>query len=1010
MNYTIEKITTLIGARRIGTADAQIRWLLTDSRSLCFPEETLFFALKSERNDGHRYIADLYRRGVRNFVVTTFPPASVSPSVAVPAVSAAVPVSPASPSVAVPAVSAAVPVSPASPSAAVPAVSAAVPASPSTTPAASPAGSPLVLYPDANFLVVPSPLAALQRLAERHRDEFNCPVVGITGSNGKTMVKEWLTQLLSPQLTVTRSPKSFNSQIGVPLSVWLLTEQTQVALFEAGISQPGEMENLRDIIQPTIGILTSLGAAHQENFRSLEEKCMEKLLLFNDAKVMIYNSDDDVVSRCIRRSGFKGEKIGWSRENISAPLFIEKAAAVPAPPSTTPAVSPAGSLAVSAPPSTTPAVSPAGSPALPARTTVSYIYKGTRGSYQLPFFDEASLQCSFACAAAALYLGVPPEQLATRMLQLEPVAMRLEVKEGQHGCTIINDTYNSDINSLDIALDFMVRRVTDASAVVPAASAAVPSSPSSATTPAASPAGSPAPVPTTLILSDIFQSGMTDDALYSAVNTLCVNRGINSLIGIGPRISAHAASFLVSEKSFFATTDDFLNSDLFRSLHDTVILVKGARAFGFDRITERLEQKVHETILEVNLTAVVNNLNYYRSFLKPETKLVCMVKADAYGAGAVEVAKTLQEHRVDYLAVAVADEGVTLRRNGITQNIMIMNPEMTAFKTMFDNDLEPEVYSFRLMDALIAAAERQGITGWPVHIKLDTGMHRLGFDPERDIDEVIRRLKSQNAIIPRSVFSHFVGSDSDDFDRFSAMQFDRFDKASRKLQAAFSHKILRHMDNSAAIEHFPERQLDMCRLGLGLYGYDPRTPAAVVPAATAGVPSSSTPAVSAAVPSSTTPAVVPAVSAAVPASTTPAASPAGSPAHLQPVSTLMTTILQLRRVPKDETVGYSRKGVLTRDSLIAAIPIGYADGLNRRLGRGACYCLVNGQKAPYVGNICMDVAMIDVTDIPDVHEGDRVEIFGEHLPVTVLSDVLGTIPYEVLTSVSSRVKKVYYQD
>ena len=863
MNYTIEKITTLIGARRIGTADAQIRWLLTDSRSLCFPEETLFFALKSERNDGHRYIADLYRRGVRNFVVNTVPAAAVSTV------------------------------------------------------------SPELPYPDANFLVVPSPLAALQRLAERHRDEFNCPVVGITGSNGKTMVKEWLTQLLSPQLTVTRSPKSFNSQIGVPLSVWLLTEQTQVALFEAGISQPGEMENLRDIIQPTIGILTSLGAAHQENFRSLEEKCMEKLLLFNDAKVMVFNSDDDIVSRCIRRSSFKGEKIGWSRENISAPLFIEKTV-------------------------TTPAVSPA----VPDRTTVSYIYKGTRGSYQLPFFDEASLQCSFACAATALYLGVTPEQLAARMLQLEPVAMRLEVKEGQHGCTIINDTYNSDINSLDIALDFMVRRVTDSS------------------------------VPATLILSDIFQSGMTDAALYSAVNTLCVKRGINNLIGVGPRISAHAASFLVSEKSFFATTDDFLNSTLFRSLHDTVILVKGARAFGFDRITERLEQKVHETILEINLTAVINNLNYYRSFLKPETKLVCMVKADAYGAGAVEVAKTLQEHRVDYLAVAVADEGVTLRRNGITQNIMIMNPEMTAFKTMFDNDLEPEVYSFRLMDALIDAAERQGITGWPVHIKLDTGMHRLGFDPERDIDEVIRRLKSQTAIIPRSVFSHFVGSDSDDFDSFSAMQFDRFDKASRKLQAAFSHKILRHMDNSAAIEHFPERQLDMCRLGLGLYGYDPRTPAAVVPAATAGVPSS----------------------------TTPAASPAGSPAHLQPVSTLKTTILQLRRVPKDETVGYSRKGVLTRDSLIAAIPIGYADGLNRRLGRGACYCLVNGQKAPYVGNICMDVAMIDVTDIPDVHEGDRVEIFGEHLPVTVLSDVLGTIPYEVLTSVSSRVKKVYFQD
>jgi alanine racemase len=544
----------------------------------------------------------------------------------------------------------------------------------------------------------------------------------------------------------------------------------------------------------------------------------------------------------------------------------------------------------------------------------------------LPFFDEASLQCSFACAAVALHLGVTPENLAERMQHLEPVAMRLEVKEGQHGCTLINDSYNSDVNSLDIALDFMARREE---------------------------------TQRTLILSDIYQSGQNDYELYREVNGLCLERGVKRLIAIGPNISAQRSVFTLSEQSFFATTEAFLQSDLLHQLHDEVILIKGARPFGFDRITERLEQKVHETILEVNLNAVVDNLNYYRSFLKPETKLVCMVKADAYGAGAVEVAKTLQEHRVDYLAVAVADEGVTLRRNGITQNIMIMNPEMTAFKTMFDYDLEPEVYSFRLMDALIHATEQQGITGWPVHIKLDTGMHRLGFDPEKDIDKVIQRLRGQNAIIPRSVFSHFVGSDSDDFDNFSAMQFEKFDKASRRLQAAFSHKILRHMDNSAAIQHFPERQLDMCRLGLGLYGYDPREERA---------------------------------------------------SSLRPVSTLKTTILQLRNVPKEETVGYSRKGVLTRDSLIAAIPIGYADGLNRHLGRGACYCLVNGQKAPYVGNICMDVAMIDVTDIADVHEGDQVEIFGEHLPATVLSDVLQTIPYEVLTSVSNRVKKVYFQD
>ena len=810
MIYSIEKITTLIGARRIGTADAQIGWLLTDSRSLCFPEETLFFALKTARNDGHRYIEDLYRRGVRNFVVEQ---ESLTSHL-----------------------------------------------------------SPLTTYTDANFLVVPSPLAALQRLAERHRDEFNCPVVGITGSNGKTMVKEWLYQVLSPDHNVTRSPKSFNSQIGVPLSVWLLDEQTDVALFEAGISQPGEMEVLADIIQPTIGVLTSLGAAHQENFRSLEEKCMEKLQLFQNAESIIYNSDDDLVSRCIRRAGFKGKRIGWRREEL-------------------------------------------------------------QGMFDLPFGDDASLECSMAVAATALYLGVTPQQLKERMAHLEPVAMRLEVKEGQHGCTLINDSYNSDINSLAIALDFMARR--DAS----------------------SPAAHLSPLKKTLILSDIYQSGQTDSELYGEVNDLCLKRGVNKLIGIGPNISAQQSLFSVGEKSFFATTKDFLKSDTFRQLHDEVILIKGARVFGFDRITERLEQKVHETILEVNLNAVVSNLNYYRSMLKPETKLVCMVKADAYGAGAVEVAKTLQDHRVDYLAVAVADEGVTLRRHGITQNIMIMNPEMTAFKTMFDYELEPEVYSFRLMDALIRAVEQQGITGWPVHIKLDTGMHRLGFDPERDIDEVIRRLRSQNAIIPRSVFSHFVGSDSDDFDNFSAMQFQKFDVASRKLQAAFSHKILRHMDNSAAIEHFPERQLDMCRLGLGLYGVNPR-----------------------------------------------------DNQQLACVSTLKTTILQLRRVPKEETVGYSRKGVLTRDSIIGAIPIGYADGLSRRLGRGACYCLVNGQKAPYVGNICMDVAMIDVTDVPDVHEGDSVEIFGEHLPVTVLSDVMETIPYEVLTSVSSRVKKVYFQD
>ena len=826
MTYSIEKVTTLIGARRYGDKAANIGFLLTDSRSLCFPEETLFFALKSGRRNGHDFIPDLYRRGVRNFVVDALPQDYAS------------------------------------------------------------------TYAGSNFLKVISPLEALQRLAERHRDEFNIPIVGVTGSNGKTIVKEWLYQLLSPSLSVTRSPRSYNSQIGVPLSVWLLGEQSQVGVFEAGISQPGEMQALRNIIQPTIGVITNIGSAHQENFPSVEAKVDEKLDLFRDAHVIVYPGDSKEIACRVGERQFKGERLWWSVADASAPLYIKNVEK--------------GETS----------------------TTVTYIYNkvGEECQYTLPFIDEASVENSITCCAVCLSLGLSAADIAGRMPKLEAVAMRLEVKQGQHGCTLINDSYNSDINSLDIALDFISRRPDHKGRR------------------------------RTLILSDILQSGMTRDQLYAEVSELCVKRGVEKFIGVGPDLMAEADRIGVGEKYFFPDSQTFIKSPVFSTLRDEVILIKGARAFGFDGISELLEQKVHETILEVNLQAVVDNLNYYRSYMKPETKLVCMVKANAYGSGAVEVAKTLQDHRVDYLAVAVADEGVTLRKNGITSNIMIMNPEMTAFKTMFDYDLEPEVYSFRLLDALVKAARREGITGYPVHIKLDTGMHRLGFNPKTDIDELIHRLQSQNAIIPRSVFSHFVGSDSDDFDNFSKMQFDLFDEASSKLQAAFPHKILRHICNSAGIEHFPERQLDMCRLGLGLYGIDSRDN------------------------------------------------------HiLNNVSTLKTTILQLRDVPKEETVGYSRKGHLTRDSRIAAIPIGYADGLNRHLGRGNCYCLVNGQKAPYVGNICMDVAMIDVTGIP-CKEGDTVEIFGDHLPVTVLSDVLDTIPYEVLTSVSDRVKRVYYQD
>ena len=829
MVYSIEKITTLIGARRYGEKDSNIAFLLTDSRSLSFPEETLFFALQSERNDGHNYIEDLHRRGVRNFVVGNSYPIPTDEE-----------------------------------------------------------------WADTNFLAVPSTLAALQRLAERHRDEFDIPIVGITGSNGKTVVKEWLYQLLMPSMHVTRSPRSYNSQIGVPLSVWKLHERSAVGIFEAGISQMGEMQRLADIIQPTIGVFTTLGQAHQENFHTLEEKCREKFLLFSDCEVLVYPQDNDIVFRELRRSEFKGKKLGWSFTDSSAAFFIDNVEQKD------------------------------------TCTRIHYLYNEcespTEGEFTIPFISEAFVEDSIAAAVVALHLGITPAQLEERMLTLEPVAMRLEVKDGQRGCTLINDSYNSDLASLDIALDFMQRRPDHKGRK------------------------------RTLILSDIYQSGVNDTELYKEVSELVVNRGVEKFIGIGKALKECADLIKVEDKSFFKTTEEFISSSVFSSLHDEVILIKGARSFGFDRITDLLVEKVHETTLEVNLNALVDNLNHYRSFMKPETKLVCMIKADGYGAGAVEIAKTLQDHRVDYLAVAVADEGVELRRAGITANIMIMNPEMTAFKTMFDYELEPEVYSFRLLDALRHAARKEGITGYPIHIKLDTGMHRLGFHPIDDMPRLIEYLNNQNALIPRSVFSHFVGSDGDNFDEFSDYQFDLYEKGSKALQDAFEHKILRHICNTAAIEHFPERQMDMCRLGLGLYGINPRNNEV-----------------------------------------------------LSNVSTLKTTILQIRKVPAGESIGYSRRTILDKDSVIAAIPIGYADGLNRHLGNRHCYCLVNGKKAEYVGNICMDVCMIDVTDIP-CQEGDSVEIFGDNLPVTVLSDTLDTIPYEVLTGISNRVKRVYFQD
>lgn len=804
MEYTVGRIATLIGARMVGDGSRVVRYLLTDSRSLSFPELTLFFGIVTSKGRGDSYVEALYQRGVRAFVVE-----------------------------------------------------------------ASWQGNTAAMA-DATFLVVENTLVALQRLAECHRDEFSIPIVGITGSNGKTMVKEWLSEVVAAgRKAVCRSPRSYNSQIGVPLSLWLLDDRSEVGIFEAGISERGEMEALARIIRPTIGVLTCIGDAHSDGFASIDEKTREKCRLFADAEVVIYDGDDEIACRHVPQC----ERLFWSAKEASAPLFI------------------------------------ADIQREDSSTTITYTYRGAPGRYTIPFTDEASVKCSFAVAAVALWLGCD----LSAMGSLEPVAMRMEVKQGVRGCTLINDSYNSDIHSLDIALDFMGRR-----------------------------GGSRR----TLILSDIRHSAMPKEHLYSEVVALAVSRGVSKVIGVGQDVCAARAVIRAPEgcqTHFFTTTQALIASGILDTLRCETVLLKGARAFHFEAVENILEQRVHETILEVNLNAIIANLNRHRAMMGARVRMCCMVKADAYGAGAVEVARTLEEHHVDYLAVAVADEGVTLRQAGITTPIMVMNPEMNALKTIFEYNLEPEVYSFRILEALIRTARREGRhTPLPVHIKVDTGMHRLGFDP-KEMDALVAMLSAQREVIPRSVFSHFVGSDSEAFDAFSARQYEFFTSAANKLQAAFSHHIIRHMANSAAISHFPDRQMDMCRLGIGLY---------------------------------------------------------------LGASTLRTTILQLRRVPAVDTVGYSRRGVLSRDSVIAALPVGYADGIDRHLGCGRGYCIVAGKRAPYVGNICMDVALIDVTGI-DCHEGDSVEIFGDALPVTVLSDTLGTIPYEVLTSVSNRIGRVY---
>ncbi len=796
---------------------AEITHLLTDSRRLAEPTTTLFFAIPTKRNSGCRYIGDLYKAGVRSFVV--------------------------------------------------------------------PVGTD-VRYGDVNVWQVDDVVAALQQLAAYHRHNFNIPVVGITGSNGKTIVKDWIVQLLSADRRVVASPKSYNSQIGVPLSVWQMDARHDIGCFEAGISQPGEMTALRNVIKPTIGIFTNIGQAHDENFLTRGQKIAEKLQLFTHCDTLVYCSDQkDIHSMVSDIEAFRHlRRYTWGT-SIDCDLQL---------------------LATD----------------VDDHSTRLTLRAGEEEFVVIiPFVDRASQENVMHCVALMLLLGYSPAVIADRCRGLVPVEMRLEMNEGTGNCLLINDSYSLDLNSLTIALDFLSHQQQH--------------------------------LRRTLIMSDILQAGIEDSDLYTQVAQLLHQRGVGRFIGIGEALSRNSACFAGIESLFYQSTDDFIlrhDRSLFRN---ETILLKGARVFGFERIAKLLQRRSHETVMEVNLDALAHNLDYYRSRLQPTTRLMAMVKASGYGAGVVEVASTLQFRHADYLTVAYIDEGVELRRNGITLPIMVMNPEESGFDDILRYRLEPDIYSFRILESfashlsLVAPKEP-----FPIHIEFDTGMHRLGFSGD-DVEPLRARLHELESLLEvKSVFSHLACSEDPAMDDFTRGQIERL----RQWSAPFPG--IKHILNSSGITRFPEAQMDMVRLGIGLYGIAPEDEVQ---------------------------------------------------RQLRQVSRLVTRISQIKSIPEGDTVGYNCRWRAPRPSRIAILTIGYADGLHRGLGNGNGRVLVCGKEAPIVGSVCMDMCFVDVTGI-DCIEGDRAVIFGEGDLLQRNAAAAGTIPYELLTAVAPRVKRVYYHE
>lgn len=730
---------------------------------------------------------------------------------------------------------------------------------------------------DAVVFKVDDALRALQRFVAFYRKKYTFPVIGITGSNGKTIVKEWLNQLLLPFYNIIKSPKSYNSQVGVPLSVIAINDEHNLGIFEAGISKPNEMDFLEAIIQPTIGILTNIGSAHNEGFSTKEEKLQEKIKLFKNADVLISEKTDLIAAN-------KSEKVQWFTWSFTEVANVQFKK---------------------------------------IDTVLKVNFENTEFSVDLPFTDLASVQNIATCITTMLFLKVDTNYIVEAIPQLQTVQMRLQVKKGINDCLLIDDSYSSDYQSLKIALDFLEQQKTHQQK--------------------------------TVILSDIFQSGFTPEVLYQKVAQLLNQNHVTRVIGIGNKIGTHLTN--VPQFQSYPDTETFLNDFNLRSFRSETILIKGSRSFQFEKIVAELEEKTHETVLEINLDAISHNLNFYKSKLKPTTKVMVMVKAFGYGNGSYEIAKLLAHHQVSYLGVAFADEGVELRKAGIKIPIMVMNPENSAFSTMIAYNLEPEIYNRAELESFLQIAENQNLYNYPIHLKLNTGMNRLGF-VEKDFDALINLLKQTNLVQVASIFSHLATSDMPEEKKFTLQQIQKFKKWSAYLKEELRIQPLLHILNTSGIYNFGEYQMDMVRVGIGLYGVG---------------------------------------------------NDLDEDTQLQNVATLKTVVLQINDVEKDATVGYGRRFIAERKSKIATIAIGYADGIRRSYGNGKGYVLVNNQKAFIAGTICMDMLMIDVTNM-DVKVGDEVIVFGNDLRITEVAKLWETIPYEVMTAISQRVKRIFYKE